>query len=108
MHLFFLCPFAKAAWYCHPWFIKTEPIAQHKDSVPQMIQALLNSHHPQISITSLYTFLWCFWKSRNEVRFGRKLHSLSQDYAEAEAIMQSTNLEVTASTQTVDAIRLID
>ena len=76
MHLFFLCPFAKAAWYSYPWFIKTEPIAQHNISVPQMIKALLSSNHPQINIASLYTFMWCLWKSRNDNRFCRDRKSV--------------------------------
>lgn len=96
MHLFFLCPFAKAAWYSFPWFIKSDFIAQHNSSVSQMIQALLTSNHPQINVVSLYTFLWCIWKSRNDNRFCRTTRSPSQVFAAAMAIMQGTNLEVAA------------
>lgn len=46
MHLFFLCPFSKAAWYCFPWFIKTELLAQHNGTIPHMILGLLSSQHP--------------------------------------------------------------
>lgn len=73
-----------------------------------MIQALLDSHHPQISIISLYTFLWCIWKSRNDERLCRKSSSPSQVYAAAAAIIKSTNLEVTTSTQITDAICFTD
>ena len=100
MHLFFLCPFAKAAWYSSPWFIKTELLAQHNHSVSNMIEALITSNHPQINITSLYTFLWCIWKFRNDTRFCRKLHTPSQVNAAAAAIMQGANLEMTNTSQT--------
>jgi hypothetical protein len=60
MHMLFLRPFSKAAWFSSPWFIRTEAIAAHNQSVSQMIQALLSLGHPHISLTSLYTFLWCF------------------------------------------------
>lgn len=61
-----------------------------------MIQALLTSNHPQINVVSLYTFLWCIWKSRNDNRFCRTTRSPSQVFAAAMAIMQGTNLEVAA------------
>jgi hypothetical protein len=46
MHLFFLCPFSKAVWYCHPWYIRTEALAALHHSVPQMIHAFLSLGHP--------------------------------------------------------------
>jgi hypothetical protein len=61
MHMLFLCPFSKSAWFCSPWYIKTELIAADHRSVADMIQTLLNSRHPEINLTSLYTFLWCLW-----------------------------------------------
>ena len=94
---FFLCPFAKAAWYSHPWYIKTEFLGQHNCSIPQMIQALLTSHHPQISLSSLYTFLWCIWKAQNDARFCRKLNAPSQVYTVAMVIMQGSNIGDTIS-----------
>jgi hypothetical protein len=45
--MLFLCPFSKAAWYCYPWFIKIELISEHHRSIPDLIQALLISQHPQ-------------------------------------------------------------
>uniref|UniRef100_A0ACD5VED3 Uncharacterized protein n=1 Tax=Avena sativa TaxID=4498 RepID=A0ACD5VED3_AVESA len=99
MHLFFLCSFSKAAWYCFPWFIKTGIFAQHNSLVPHMIQGLLDSQHPQISVTSLYMFLWCIWKARNDSVFCRKTFNPSQIYAAAMAIMQGTKLEFAASPQ---------
>jgi hypothetical protein len=59
MHMLFLCPFYKAAWYSFPWFIKSEFIAEYHPSVPEMIQDFLTSQHPQINFTMLYTFMWC-------------------------------------------------
>ena len=61
----------------------------------QMIKALLSSNHPQINIASLYTFMWCLWKSRNDNRFCRKSRSPLQVFAAAEAILKETSLEVT-------------
>jgi hypothetical protein len=72
MHLLFLCPFSKAAWYCHPWYIRIETLAAMHHNVPALIQALLLSGHPQINQTSLYTFLWCLWKARNDCLFNKK------------------------------------
>jgi hypothetical protein len=91
--MFFLCPFSKAAWFCSPWFIKTEILAATNHSISDMIQTLLNSGHPQINLSSLYTFLWCLWKSRNDALFARKYCRPSQVYAAANAIIQGTKLE---------------
>jgi hypothetical protein len=99
MHIFFLCPFSKAAWYCFPWFIKTEILANHNSLVPHMIKGLLDSQHLQISVSSLYTFLWCIWKARNDSVFCRKACNPSQVYAAAAAIMQGTKIEFAASSQ---------
>jgi hypothetical protein len=68
-----LCRFSKAAWYCYPWFIKTELLAEHHHTIPDMIQTLLTSQHPEINTTTLYTFLWCLWKARNDTLFCRKI-----------------------------------
>jgi hypothetical protein len=93
MHMFFLCPFSKAAWFCSPWFIKTEILAATNPSIPDMIQSLLTSGHPQITLSSLYTFLWCLWKSRNDALFARKYYRPSQVYATANAIIQGSKLD---------------
>jgi hypothetical protein len=99
MHMLFLCPFSKAAWYCNPWFIKTEFIAEHHTSIPDMISTLLASQHPEINTTAIYTFLWCLWKARNDTSFCRKICKPSQVYAAANAIIRGTNLEVSNSVQ---------
>jgi hypothetical protein len=93
MHMFFLCPFSKAAWFCSPWFIKTEILAATNPSIPDMIQSLLTSGHPQITLSSLYTFLWCLWKSRNDALFARKYCRPSQVYVAANAIIQGSKLD---------------
>jgi hypothetical protein len=97
MHMLFLCPFSKAAWFCPPWYIKTELIAADHCSVSDMIQTLLNSRHPQVNLTSLYTFLWCLWKARNDMLFCKKLCRPTQVFAVANAIIQGTILETAAS-----------
>lgn len=99
MHLFFLCPFSKAAWYCFPWFIKTEFLAHQNSTISDMIQSLLSSQHPHINVNSLYTFLWCIWKARNDRTFCRKSCSPFQVYAGAMAILQGTKLELSASSK---------
>jgi hypothetical protein len=95
MHLLFLCPFSKAAWFSHPWYIKTEPLAAACSSIPDMIQTLLSSRHPHINLPNLYTYLWCLWKARNNVRFGRKLCRPNQVHAAAKAIILGASLEET-------------
>jgi ribonuclease HI len=51
-----------------------------------MIQVLLSLGHPQIDLTSLYTFLWCLWKARNE-------QEALTAYHVSNAIMQGSKLE---------------
>ena len=92
MHLFFLCHFAKAAWFSQPWFIRTEVFAVDHHSVSSMIQAILSSGHPNVSVVNLYTFLWCLWKARNDALFGRKVSKPSQVYVAMQAILQETSM----------------
>jgi hypothetical protein len=98
MHMLFLCPFSKAAWYCYPWFIKTELLAEHHHTIPDMIQTLLTSQHPQINSTTLYTFLWCLWKARNDTLFCRKVCRPSQVFAAANAVIKGIISENSGST----------
>jgi hypothetical protein len=102
MHILFLCPFSKAAWYCHPWYIRTETLAALHYNVPDMIQALLSSSHPQINPESLYTFLWCLWKARNECRFNRKCVRPTQVFAASNAIVQDQRLKAITSLKTMN------
>jgi hypothetical protein len=64
-----------------------------------MIQDLLSSGHPQINLTSLYTFLWCLWKSRNDCLFNRKCSRPSQVSAISNAIVQGFKLEDTTNSE---------
>jgi hypothetical protein len=73
-----------------------------------MIQALLASAHPHSDITSLYTFLWCLWKARNDAQFGRKFCKPSQVFPVANAIMQASKLEdlVTSQEQSLTKLQV--
>jgi hypothetical protein len=72
MHMLFVWPFSKAAWFSSPWYIRTEVFAEDNHSIPQMLNVFLDSAHPHITITCLYTFLWCLWKAKNDALFGKK------------------------------------
>jgi hypothetical protein len=99
MHMLFLYPFAKATWFYAPWFIRTEVLAENDQSIPHMIQALLSSSHPQINISSLFTFLWCLWKARNDSLFNKNFTTPCQVFPAANAIMQGSKLEDDVSKQ---------
>jgi hypothetical protein len=107
MHLLILCPFSKAAWFSHPWYIKTEHLAAAQPSIPGMIQSLLSSGHPHINLSNLYTYLWCLWKARNDVLFDRKNCRPPQVYAVANAIIQGAKLEAT-STEERQKLLMVD
>uniref|UniRef100_A0ACD5WFD3 Uncharacterized protein n=1 Tax=Avena sativa TaxID=4498 RepID=A0ACD5WFD3_AVESA len=94
MHMLFLCPFSKAAWFSYLWFIKIELIAEHQRSIPDLIQALLTSHHPQVNSTTLYTFPWSLWKARNNTLFCRKVCKPSQVFATTNAIIAGNTMEI--------------
>jgi hypothetical protein len=91
MHMIFICPFSKAAWFSSLWFIKTWIFAATHHSVPEIIQALLASARPLVNTTSLYTFLWCLWKAKNDAKFCRKFCKPSQVFSNA--IMQASKLD---------------
>jgi hypothetical protein len=93
MHLFFLCSFSKAAWFSHPWYIRSEVLASNHRSIPDFIQAMLTSGHPLATLEYVYTFLWCLWKARNDQLFCRKAHKPYQVFAATQAILQETKLE---------------
>ena len=92
MHLFFLCPFAKAAWYSSPWFIKTELLFNDHHTLPDMLNFLLSSNHPNVSIKTLYTFLWCLWKSRSDFLFNKIIIHPKRIFSVASALLQDKAL----------------
>jgi hypothetical protein len=71
-YLFFLRPFAKAAWFRPPWYLRSETFVHNANSFASVLLSLLSSGHPEANLESIATFLWCLWKSRNDHLFGRK------------------------------------
>lgn len=100
MHLFFTCPFAKAAWFSEPWYIRTEQLALNHTTIPAIIISLLNSNHPQASLINVMTYLWCIWKARNDVLFSRKTNTPLQVYQVMQAILK--NQELALDTRNID------
>jgi hypothetical protein len=92
IHLFFLCPYARAAWFANPRYIKIDQMLQLNSSISQIILDLLHMHRPYGSIQNIITFLWCIWKARNDSLFNRKEMQPTQVIHMANAINQ--NLEM--------------
>jgi hypothetical protein len=92
MHLFFLCPFARAAWFAKPWYVKIDQMINLNGSFTQTLSNFLNTHHPYGSIENIFTFLWCIWKARNDCLFNRKERQPTQILNMANAI--NHNLEM--------------
>jgi hypothetical protein len=95
-HLFFLCPFAKAAWFLEPWFLRSEIFTQDTNSFASVLLSLLSSGHPEANLETIATFLWCLWKSRNDQLFGRKKSKPEQIVMNTKALLQ--DLEVSPLT----------
>lgn len=91
LHLFFTCGFSKAAWFCDPWFIRTEVLISNADTCTQILKKIINLNHPHANLNNVLTFMWCIWKARNDSRFNRKECHPKQIQHMANAINQ--NLE---------------
>ena len=92
LHLFFKCPFAKAAWFSEPWFIRTEILIDSSDSLAQSIKKILSLDHPHVNLNNILNFMWCIWKARNDKLFKNKDCNPNQIQFKANAINQ--NLEI--------------
>jgi hypothetical protein len=99
MHLFFLCPFAKAAWFHKPWFLRSEILMQSVHSVASAIQSLLWLNHPEINLTSIATFMWCIWKARNDELFCRKKHRPQQMEVQSNALLGNMETQPASNRQ---------
>jgi hypothetical protein len=91
-HLFFLCGFAKAAWFSEPWYLRIDTITASSDSITQVLNRLLKMNHPHTNIENILTIMWCIWKARNDCLFNRKESHPKQINHMANAIHQ--NLEM--------------
>ena len=92
LHLFFTCGFAKAAWFSHPWYLKSDSLIANADSITQILLNMLNMNHPCGTLDNILTFLWCIWKARNDCLFNRKESHPFQIRHRADAI--NRNLEM--------------
>ena len=71
-HLFFLCHFARAAWFSSPWFLKADVLLQGHSMMHSVLTSLIQMRHSHGSIPNILNFLWCLWKARNDFLFDRK------------------------------------
>ncbi|KAM3331617.1 hypothetical protein ACQJBY_027530 [Aegilops geniculata] len=62
-HLFFLCHFARTAWFSSPWFVKSDVLIQDHSTMQSVLISLIQMGHPHGSIMNILNFLWCLWKS---------------------------------------------
>lgn len=71
-HLFFLCDFARAAWFSSPWFLRSDILVQGHSTMHSILIHLVTMGHPHASLQNVLDFLWCIWKARNDFLFDRK------------------------------------
>jgi ribonuclease HI len=92
LHLFFTCNFARAAWFTHPWYIRTDCLIHNASTITDVILTLTNINHPHASLSNILTFMWCLWKARNDNLFNRGKTFPTHIHIRAHSIMQ--NLEM--------------
>jgi hypothetical protein len=91
-HLFFLCAFARAAWFNHPWYIKIDQIVANHTNMTHILSHILSITHPYASIENVLTFMWCLWKAWNDYLFNRKYTNLKKINDKANAIHNNMEL----------------
>lgn len=94
VHLFFGCSFARAAWYAHPWYIRSDVFLADNQSIVNIIHSIISMQHPHATIPNIFTFLWCLWKARNGVVFSRENTHPHQVHQAAHAISFSLSSQV--------------
>lgn len=97
MHIFFLCDFARAAWFTHPWYLRSDLLTENHLSMQSIILAMLSMNHPFATIPNIFNFMWCIWKSRNDCLFDRKSALPHQVHLSAVALAEQYKFQITPS-----------